>query len=144
MRTLSAAGQAAATNLTKRNEGFRGIIYPDKYGNWTAGYGRNFSQKGLTEAEAEYLLSNDMNEAESELITHLPPFLSLSEARKAVLIDMVVNMGMPRFLGFTDLRAALTAQDYAAASKAMQQSEWHTELPSRSERDMYIMETDQI
>jgi hypothetical protein len=55
-----------------------------------------------------------------------------------------VNMGLPRFLGFRDMIDALNAKDYVAASKAMEQSDWHTELPSRSERDRYIMETDQI
>jgi hypothetical protein len=55
---------------------------------------------GLRPKEIDFMLDNDLDEAEATARTLFPTFDSLSEARKAVLVNMAFNMGLHRLAGF--------------------------------------------
>ena len=55
-------------------------------------YGRNLESRGISEPEAATLLANDITEAESHTKKY-SYYEALSDERKAVLIDMMVNLG---------------------------------------------------
>lgn len=129
---------ATAVDLLKQAEGFRSKPYRCTAGKLSLGFGRNLDDVGITETEAEYLLKNDIQKA-VEALRLEPYWLDLTETRQAVLIDMVVNMGWPRFSGFQRMRAALRAGDYAEAARQMQDSAWFHQVGQRGPRNVNLM-----
>jgi len=71
--------EALARGLLQSDEGLRLKPYHCTAGKLTIGYGRNLEDRGITEAEAEYLLENDVSEIYEDLaeiydfFTHLSP-----------------------------------------------------------------------
>lgn len=125
-------------DLSKFHEKYERFVYRCPAGYLTAGYGRNLETRGLSEAEASYLLQNDIDEA----IFHLrlePYWLDLNEPRQAVLIDMVVNLGWGGFSKFKNLRAALTRGDIEGACEQMVDSKWYDQVGNRSKRLVGMM-----
>lgn len=116
------------------------ICYQDSLGINTIGYGRNIDEKGLSEEEAEYLLKNDIAESiyqTSELLSSTWDLLS--QNRKAVVVDMVFNMGLTRFMGFKKMIAALHAGDYYEAAEQMIDSKWYGQVGRRGENLVLMM-----
>ena len=136
------------------DEGFRGEPYLDTVGKWTVGIGRNLDDKGLTPAElrslfarqqmtrdfARLLLSNDVEEIESNLRTALPWFDQLDEARQYVLVNMGM-MGVKRLMGFKKMLAAMQIGDWPAAAEELLSSKYAGQVGKRAERLANIMRT---
>ena len=120
-----------ALELLKRHEGYRRLAYTDTVGKLTVGYGRNLSDKGLTEAEAEYLLRNDIAEAEARL-EKLPWWGALDSVRRAVLTDMAVNLGFDGLMKFKKTLRFVEAGWYGAASEEMLASRWAEQVGERA------------
>jgi lysozyme len=120
-----------ALELLREHEGYRQFPYADSLGIQTIGYGRNLESRGISEPEASYLLSNDIAEAE-EMLHSYGYYFNLSGERKAVLIDMMVNMGPTRLAGFKKMHAALEDRDYELAALEMLDSKWSTQVGQRS------------
>tara|TARA_R110001606_G_scaffold395627_1_gene568224 strand:- start:6310 stop:6738 length:429 start_codon:yes stop_codon:yes gene_type:complete len=121
-----------ATELLKIHEGYMNKVYKCSAGVLTIGYGRNLESRGLTQAEAEFLLRNDIAEADKWCSDNLVYFKSLSTARKAAIIDMYVNLGPSGLLGFKKMHKALASGNYAQASVEMLDSRWATQVGKRS------------
>ena len=49
-----------------------------------------------------------------------------------MLIELVFNLGISRFLCFRRMLAALASYDYAAAAKEMKDSRWYTQVGKRA------------
>lgn len=120
-----------ALELLQEHEGFRQFPYADSLGIQTIGYGRNLESRGISEPEASYLLSNDIAEAE-EMLHSYSYYWNLSGERKAVLIDMMVNMGPTRLAGFKKMHAALEDRNYELASLEMIDSKWFAQVGQRA------------
>ena len=113
-----------ALKTLKLHEKYKRHPYRCTAGKLTIGYGRNLDDMGLTEPESELLLRDDVAYAFMELEDDLPFFKKLSEVRKAVLLDMAVNLGLTRFYQFEKMFAALEKEDYATAGYEMLNSKW--------------------
>lgn len=111
----------------------------DIKGDCTIAYGRNLTQRGLSEEEADFLLMNDIRRFHSELKNEFDFFDGLSVARQDVLIEMAYNMGMNSLLEFDKMIEALRHSDYKKASKEMIDSDWGTTHPNRSTDLSYRM-----
>ena len=122
------------------DEGLRLKPYKDTAGNLTIGVGRNLDAEGITEQEALYLLNNDIHQVENEL-TKVPNFSQLSDPRQRVLIQMTFNMGLGGIMEFKDMWAAIQAQDWDGAAKAMLNSLWAKEVGERAIRLATCMRT---
>lgn len=120
-----------ALDLLRVHEGYRQFPYADSLGIQTIGYGRNLESRGISEPEAATLLANDITEAES-LLGKYEYYPALSDERKAVLIDMMVNLGSTRLAGFEKMHAALCAGDYKQACVEMLDSKWADQVGQRS------------
>ena len=120
-----------ALELLQEHEGYRQFPYADSLGIQTIGYGRNLESRGISKPEASYLLSNDIAEAE-EMLRSYGYYFNLSGERKAVLIDMMVNMGPARFASFKKMHAALDGRNYELAALEMLDSKWSTQVGQRS------------
>lgn len=116
-----------------RDEGFKLKPYRCSEGKLTIGVGRNLEDNGIREDEATLMLENDILASEGE-VSALSCYRKLNEPRKAVLINMVFNLGIIRFLGFRKMLAALDAGDYARAAEEMLDSKWASQVKGRALR----------
>ena len=61
-------------------------------------------------------------------------FDGFPEEVQLILGNMMFNLGQTRLRGFSAMRAAILAGDYATAADEMLDSKWHKQLPRRSTR----------
>lgn len=116
----------------KKHEGFRQFPYKDSLGILTIGYGRNLESNGISEREAANLLRGDVLEAIYGLQKRLEFWFELTEARQVILINMAVNMGIVRLMGFKKFLAALKGRNYQLAANEMLDSKWASQVGSRA------------
>lgn len=116
------------------DEGRRNKPYVDTKGKVTIGIGRNLTDDGLARAEIDLLFENDLALAEQIAGEVFPTFTRLTDARKAVLMNMAFNMGQETLEQFHRTISAVTAGDYAAAADFMLQSLWAKEVGDRAVR----------
>lgn len=133
-----------ALDMLKIHEGYEQYPYTCSMGVVTIGYGRNLESRGLTEEEAAYLLQCDVKLAEGELLDQYDYYWNLSGERKAVLIDMMVNLGSTRLRKFKKMHLALELRDYSLAAVEMLDSRWARQVGQRSKTLAQIMITNKI
>jgi lysozyme len=109
------------------HEGLKLKPYFDTVGKMTIGVGRNLDDVGISHDEAFTLLSNDITNATIQLSQYLW-FVKLDPVRQGVLIELVFNIGMSRFLQFNDMIAALKVLDYTKASNELLDSLWANQV----------------
>ncbi len=114
--------------------------YEDSVGLITIGWGRNLDNKGLSLKECQILFNNDFHDAMQDAAS-LPYWEQLCGARQMVVVDMVFNLGLTRFLKFPKLNAALAAGDILQVAHEMKDSKWYTQVGSRARKLRQIMLT---
>jgi len=122
------------TEQIKADEGLNLKPYFCTANKLTIGYGRNIEQNGITQCEAEYLLKNDVNECYLALKNKFNWFNQLNAARKSVLVNMVFNLGLPTFLQFKKMIAAIENKDFSEAANQMLNSRWAQQVGKRAQR----------
>ena len=134
-------------------EGLRLQVYKDTLGIDTIGIGRKLEDRGIskeeldwmdipsidhvyewgiTEADAVYLATNDVQIVEEELVRAHPCVDRLDSVRQLILIDMAFNMGVPRLCKFKKMWAAVEAEDFPTAAKEMLDSRWAKQVKGRA------------
>ena len=106
----------------------------------TIGIGRNIEDIGITEAEARYLLQNDVDRILKE-VEHWTFLEKLNDVRQAVILDMVFNMGVSRFNANTWVKtfAAIQDEDFDEAANQMLDSKWANQVGQRAIRLSQMM-----
>lgn len=117
--------------LLKEQEGIKKFPYSDTKGKITIGVGRNLTDRGLSSNEIEYLLENDIIEAQNFIRTIIVGYDKLSENRKAVLVSMYHNLGPGGFRSFKRMIKAVNEGDFKAAAEEILNSEAAFELTNR-------------
>ena len=115
-----------------RHEGHRRHLYEDTAGVMSIGVGYNIQERGLPDHVIAVLLEETIKEAESELLRVYPKSAQLTKNRQEVLINMMFNLGAPRFLMFRRMLEALTQGDYALAAEEMLDSRWAEQVGQRA------------
>ena len=123
-----------------RDEGCKLKPYTDSVGKLTIGVGRNLDDNGITYEEAMLMLDHDLTIAEHEA-ENFTWFYDLNDARQAVIISMIFNMGLPTLKKFKKTIACLEKQDYWQASIEMLDSVWAEQVGPRAQRLSRMMET---
>lgn len=124
-------------NQIRRHEGLRLKPYHCSENFLSLGYGRNLDTNGISEAEAEFMLSNDLLACESEMKDE-GWYNQLDETRRAVVLNMAFNLGKPTLLKFKKFIGALSDDDYETASKEMVtgsnggESKWASQVGKRA------------
>lgn len=124
----------------KRDEGTgpmhagRHLVYSDTRGKLTIGYGHNLSDKGITAAQAERLLHDDVTEVVTALEQRFPWWTHLNEIRQRVLVEMAFNLGLMGLLGFQNTLAAIERGEYQIAAEQLLDSLWAKQVGSRATR----------
>lgn len=135
-------------DLLKSDEGFCAHVYKDTRGHLTVGYGRCLDCEGLSEAEAELLLRNDVQHRQIELgkTTWWP---KLDAVRQAAFVDMAFQMGTVGVLGFKEVIRRIEAAntwDYVAEAllenpDGTSPNPWAKETPNRARRISEMVRT---
>ena len=134
-------------------EGLRLQVYKDTLGIDTIGIGRNLEDRGITkeeladldiptiehvyeygitEADAVYLATNDVQIVEEELVRAHPCVDRLDSVRQLIVIDMAFNLGVPRLCKFKNMWAAIHEEQYDIAAKEMLDSRWARQVKGRA------------
>lgn len=130
-------------DLIKEHEGIVPHAYTDSRGYLTIGVGRLIDEKlggKLSDDEIDYLLTNDLNRCVEEAATY-PWYAGMNEARQAVIISMLFNLGKPNFDKFQNMQAALLVGDYGLASREMLKSRWANQVGKRANELSEMMES---
>ena len=123
------------------HEGVEHKPYKCTAGYLTIGVGRNIEERGLSDDEIDYILNNDVNIATDELVDTFDWYADLDDVRQRVVVDMVFNLGMPRFKQFQNMIAAIEESDWSEAAAQMMDSRWAKQVGARAERLRDMMET---
>ena len=120
------------TEELKRHEGFRKHPYKCSTGHLTIGYGRNLEDKGINKREANTLLQNDIQSAMNgaKNIFH---FDRVNNARQAVLINFVFNIGETTARKFKKMIKAIQEEDYEQAAEELLNSRYAQQVGKRAE-----------
>jgi len=116
----------------KEYEGYSQLVYECTAGYATIGYGRNLEQRGITKAESEYLLANDLQQCIKELRGIINKFDDLPDKAQLVLIDMCYNLGLSKLLNFENMLDAIDARDWEEASKQLLDSRYAAQVKRRA------------
>lgn len=126
-----------------RDEDLKLKPYRDSVGKLTIGVGRNLDDRGLTVAEAMYLLHNDIHEAAKDLDRNVPWWRTLTPGRRRALLNMAFNLGWPRLAGFKNMLGALQRGEYDAAAREALDSRWARQVGARADRIAKLLKGDQ-
>jgi lysozyme len=124
----------------KRDERLRLKPYNDTVGKLTIGYGRDLEDDGISPAEADVMLEDDIAIVRADLDKYLPWARQLDDARYGVLMNMAFNMGIgdatkgTGLMGFKHTLAMVQTGDYNGAAAAMLQSKWAGQVGARATR----------
>lgn len=136
--------QALNSNLQKLlilHEGKVNKPYNDIVGKITIGVGRNLTDRGISDGECALMLSNDIDIVFKAFKNNFPTWSTFDEVRQLVVLDMLYNMGINRFLGFKNMIDALNSKDFSLAAKEMLSSKWAGQVSSRASRLVEMMKT---
>lgn len=133
------------TDFLREVEGVRKHAYQDSLGFWTIGVGRLIDARkkgsGLSDEEIDFLLHNDISEAER----YLRKFqwyreMTGDQVRSTVVVSMVFQLGsLEAWPGF---RACMERRDYEGAAREMLNSKVAREqTPERWKRQAVMMST---
>jgi lysozyme len=126
---------AELRNQIKRHEGCVLHAYQDHLGFWTIGYGRLIDERrggGISQAEAEQLLSNDITRVIGSLEQKAPSLHTLPEPVQHALVNMAYQMGVDGLMQFTRMWQALDQGDFARAADEALDSRWAEQTPGRA------------
>ncbi len=130
--------------ILKRQEGLRLHPYADG-DDQSIGYGRNLSSMGISEAEAEMLLDNDIARVEQEVRARYDYFDQISEIRQTAVLSLAYNLGASRHAKFVNHHSAMARGDFSQAARELYpDSLYAKQVPARAKEIAKIIETDEI
>ena len=119
----------------------RHMPYHDSVGKLTIGYGRNLTDRGLSSSEAEYLLTNDIQEVIDGLRKAYWWLDSINEVRQEVVINMAFNLGLAGFAKFRNTIGYISDGNFKQAAANMLKSKWAIQVGYRARELAREMET---
>lgn len=116
----------------KRHEGLRLKAYQCTAGKVSIGFGRNLDDKGITQAEADLMLENDVIFLMSVLPGKIAFFNELDKVRADVLVNMAFNLGVNGLLNFKKMLSAMDEGYFTRAAAEMLDSKWAFQVGDRA------------
>lgn len=116
------------------DEGWKRKPYRDSLGVLSIGCGRNLEGKGLRDSEIDFMLDNDIADAERDARSLVCSFDDLTPARQAVLVNMSFNLGRERLARFVNFLGAVREQRWEDAAEHMCDSVWASQVGDRAKR----------
>ena len=124
----------------KVDEGVRMKPYVDSVGKTSIGIGRNLTDIGINRGEMALMFDNDLASAEHTARLLVPNFETLSDARKAVVVNMAFQLGFNAMAAFVNTLKAIQENRWADAANGLLASKVATsQAPARWARHAQIM-----
>ena len=124
------------TTSLRKHEGFRSTVYTCTAGKFTIGIGRcidiSVSGSGITQAEAEYLLRQDINRFTAMTHGLIVTFDSIDDVRQETLVELCFNMGPTNLGKFTKMLAAIDVKDWDTAAAELLDSRYAAQVGQRA------------
>ncbi len=117
-----------------RDEGSESKPYTDSVGKTTIGVGHNLDDRGLTPKQIDWLLADDIDQAEFDLDMIDNHWRLLTGERQLVLLNMAFNLGRARLAGFRRMWAAIVGGRFNDAADEMLDSKWAGQVGNRADR----------
>ena len=122
-------------DMLMKHEGVETHAYTDTVGKLTIGVGRNIDPVGglgLSKKEIAYLLQNDVDRVEQELVNSIPWVEHIEWERMDALVNICFNLGLPRFLKFKKALAAAEDQNWELCADEFMDSRWSSQVGQRA------------
>lgn len=134
-----------------RDEGCRLLPYKDTRGFNTIGIGHNLDANplpfsvvlGISLAQAQQILHDDVQRITTKLVADLPWLTKLDDARFGVFANMAFNLGAGGIESFHHDLSDTMNGDFEAAANDMESSLWYKQVGARAERLVQQMRTGQ-
>jgi len=126
-------------NMIKRHEGYRETLYRDSLGFLSGGYGHCFHYgSALPQDIWEQIFEHDYGQAVAD---YKVLNLDLDPVRRAVIIDMLFNLGLNGVRQFKRMLKALRIGNYGGAANEMLDSQWMVQVGKRADELAMMMRT---
>jgi len=122
-----------------KNEGMKLHPYQCTSDKTTIGVGRNLTDNGITSAEAELMLANDMDGVFADLDRNLPFWKTMPYNVRLVLADMCFCLGIRRLLKFTKMLEAMEERDFELACEELLDSTYAVQVKGRAKRNFLLV-----
>ena len=127
------------TDQLIRHAGMKLQLYKCPANKWTIGVGRNLEDRGVTEEEARFLLSNDISISVDELQRTFNWFHLLDDTRQRAIVDLHFNLGLNRLKTFKKtiglIEEAIEGRvEWSQVSSELLDSKWSTQVGQRAEQ----------
>jgi len=133
--------------MIQLHEGYVPKVYLDTVSVPTAGYGHAFHLGSkIPHKVAALLFEQDFDDVKKdyEIITANHGGLVLDPVRRAVIMDMLFNMGLLRVSQFKKMFRAIRKGDYITAAEEMLDSKWARQVKGRSVKLSGMMRTGEV
>jgi lysozyme len=127
----------------RRDEGCVLHAYLDHLGFLTIGTGRLLDKRkggGISQYEADFLLTNDINRTLGAVDAKLPWLKDLSDARQRAIVNMAFQLGINGLLEFKNMLNFLKLGKYKEAAAQALDSAWSKQTPERAKRIAELIE----
>ncbi len=127
--------------MIQGHEGYEDHVYLDSLDKPTCGWGHLLAVgTKVPSAASEAFFDQDFNVAKADYLSMMLQYgLDLNPTRRAVLVDMLFNMGLTRVRRFVLMIKALQAEDYNLAAEEMVDSRWYRQTKSRAKELVKMM-----
>lgn len=98
----------------------------------TIGVGRNLDSIGLSEDEVLYLLDNDIQRCDRELIMNFKWYPELCRARQDAMINLCFNLGITRLRTFKNALKSMEEGLFDEAADHFLDSKWANQVGNRA------------
>ena len=123
------------------DEGKRNKMYLDSKRIESIGIGHNLRDKPISDRAVDIIFEDDVSDAEADIKKLFPSFDDLTDNRKAVVLNMLFNMGLETFSQFHHTIALINSGSYDDAATAMLASAWAVQVGQRADRLADLMRT---
>ena len=137
--------EEAIKKMIQRHEGYVTRVYMDTVQVATGGYGHAFLVGSpISHEVAELLFKDDYAVAIKDYKQLKPLIGELDPVRRAVIIDMPFNLGLPRQKMFKKTLPAIRAKDFETAAEEMLDSKWARHVGYRARKLADMMRTGEV
>ena len=126
---------SALLDMLMKHEGVETHAYQCSANKTTVGVGRNIDKNGgigLSQKEIAFLLQNDVDRVEQELVKSIPWVEHVEWQRMDALVNICFNLGLPRFLKFKKALAAAEDQNWELCADEFMDSSWSMQVGQRA------------
>jgi len=127
--------------VLRHDEGVRFQPYRDTVGKLTIGVGRNLDDVGISDMTVDQMLEEDICKAVSSAKAIFGgQFDTMTPLRQIAIVNMLFNLGEPRFKRFVMTIAAIKRNDFKSAKDHALHSRWAKQVGARAQRVVSMLE----